>query len=115
MNLSSLCNERASVPAEKVMACAAFVRMVGTLCFVMDAQGPSTKNVHPCRAFLVLSGIAHIARKFSGERYVERRKADVVAAGRVLGTDPIPQRIGGSISMIKNLEEVDVIACIICR
>ncbi|KAK4417327.1 hypothetical protein Salat_2558300 [Sesamum alatum] len=99
MNSPSLCNKRASVPSKKVMACAASAQMVGNLCFVMDAQEPSTK----CE------------KKFRRERYVEQRNIDAVAAGRVLGADPIAQLTGGSISMVKHLEEAEVIACIICR
>ncbi|KAK4432495.1 Chromodomain-helicase-DNA-binding protein 4 [Sesamum alatum] len=54
-------------------------------------------------------------KKFRRERYVEQRNVDAVAAGRVPGADPIAQLIGGSISMVKHLEEAEVIACIICR
>ncbi|XP_020549540.1 uncharacterized protein LOC105161480 [Sesamum indicum] len=53
-------------------------------------------------------------KMFRRERYAERN-VNAVAAGRAPGGDPIAQLTGGSTSMVKDLEEAEVIACIICR
>ncbi|KAK6140036.1 hypothetical protein DH2020_026252 [Rehmannia glutinosa] len=51
---------------------------------------------------------------FQRERFVEWN-ANAVAAGRVLGIDPIEQITNRCIRHVKNPEEAEVIACVICR
>ncbi|KAL8526184.1 hypothetical protein ACS0TY_015416 [Phlomoides rotata] len=52
--------------------------------------------------------------KFQRERFVEWN-ANAVAAGRVLGIDSIEQITNRCIRIVKNPEEAEVIACVICR
>ncbi|KAG8374192.1 hypothetical protein BUALT_Bualt11G0105500 [Buddleja alternifolia] len=51
---------------------------------------------------------------FQREKFVESN-ANAVAAGRVSGIDPIEQITNRCIRIVKNPEEAEVIACIICR
>ncbi|KAL3536204.1 hypothetical protein ACH5RR_004665 [Cinchona calisaya] len=51
---------------------------------------------------------------FQRERYVEHN-ANAVAAGRIPGIDPIEQITNRCIRIVKNPEEAEVIACVICR
>ncbi|KAL2481331.1 Acyl-CoA N-acyltransferase with RING/FYVE/PHD-type zinc finger domain [Abeliophyllum distichum] len=51
---------------------------------------------------------------FLRERFVEHN-ANAVAAGRVSGIDPIEQITNRCIRIVKNPEEAEVIACVICR
>ncbi|KAI3473301.1 hypothetical protein Pfo_030592 [Paulownia fortunei] len=51
---------------------------------------------------------------FQRERFVEWN-ANAVAAGRVSGIDPIEQITNRCIRLVKNPEEAEVIACVICR
>lgn len=51
---------------------------------------------------------------FQREKFVERN-ANAVAAGRVVGIDPIEQITNRCIRIVKNPEEAEVIACVICR
>ncbi|PIN21476.1 Histone acetyltransferase [Handroanthus impetiginosus] len=51
---------------------------------------------------------------FERERFVEWN-ANAVAAGRVTGIDPIEQITNRCIRIVKNPEEAEVIACVICR
>ncbi|KAK4392135.1 Chromodomain-helicase-DNA-binding protein 4 [Sesamum angolense] len=53
-------------------------------------------------------------KMFRRERHAER-SVNAIAAGRVHGGDPIAQLTGGATSMVQDLEEAEVIACIICR
>ncbi|XP_073066699.1 uncharacterized protein [Primulina eburnea] len=52
--------------------------------------------------------------KFQKERFVEHN-SNAVAAGRVLGIDPIEQITNRCIRIVKNPEEAELIACVICR
>ncbi|CAI9097901.1 OLC1v1034420C1 [Oldenlandia corymbosa var. corymbosa] len=52
--------------------------------------------------------------RFQREKYVEHN-ANAVAAGRVPGVDPIEQITNRCIRLVKNPEEAEVIACVICR
>ncbi|XP_011094567.1 uncharacterized protein LOC105174236 [Sesamum indicum] len=51
---------------------------------------------------------------FQREKFV-KRNANAVAAGRVSGIDPIAQITDRCIRIVKNPEEAEVIACVICR
>ncbi|CAK9157701.1 unnamed protein product [Ilex paraguariensis] len=51
---------------------------------------------------------------FQRERFVEHN-ANAVAAGRVSGVDPIEQITKRLIRIVKNPEEAEVIACVLCR
>ncbi|EPS62785.1 hypothetical protein M569_12002, partial [Genlisea aurea] len=51
---------------------------------------------------------------FEREKFV-MWNANAVAAGRVSGVDPIEQITNRCIRIVKNPEEADVIACVICR
>ncbi|KAA8516611.1 hypothetical protein F0562_016883 [Nyssa sinensis] len=51
---------------------------------------------------------------FERERYVAHN-ANAVAAGRVSGVDPIEQITKRCIRIVKNPEEAEVIACVLCR
>ncbi|XP_073150225.1 uncharacterized protein [Henckelia pumila] len=52
--------------------------------------------------------------KFQKERFVEHN-SNAVAAGRVIGIDPIEQITNRCIRIVKNPEEAELIACVICR
>ncbi|XP_059290496.1 uncharacterized protein LOC132044038 isoform X3 [Lycium ferocissimum] len=52
--------------------------------------------------------------KFQREKFVEHN-ANAVAAGRVSGIDPIEQITQRCIRIVKNPEEAEVIACVLCR
>nr|GMD94915.1 increased DNA methylation 1 isoform X1 [Ipomoea batatas] len=51
---------------------------------------------------------------FQREKFVEHN-ANALAAGRVSGIDPIEQITKRCIRIVKNPEEAEVIACVICR
>ncbi|XP_027069092.2 uncharacterized protein [Coffea arabica] len=51
---------------------------------------------------------------FQRERFVEHN-ANAVAAGRIPGIDPIEQITNRCIRIVKNPEDAEVIACVICR
>lgn len=48
------------------------------------------------------------------EKFVERNE-NALAAGRVSGTDPIEQITKRCIRIVKNAEEAEFIACVLCR
>ncbi|KAK4343079.1 hypothetical protein RND71_038895 [Anisodus tanguticus] len=52
--------------------------------------------------------------KFQREKFVEHN-ANAVAAGRISGIDPIEQITQRCIRIVKNPEEAEVIACVLCR
>ncbi|THF99890.1 hypothetical protein TEA_021120 [Camellia sinensis var. sinensis] len=52
--------------------------------------------------------------KFQREKYVEHN-ANAVAAGRVSGVDPIEQITKRCIRIVKNPEDSEVVACVLCR
>ncbi|OIT39899.1 PREDICTED: uncharacterized protein LOC109237517 [Nicotiana attenuata] len=52
--------------------------------------------------------------KFQREKFVEHN-ANAVAAGRISGIDPIEQITKRCIRTVKNPEEAEVIACVLCR
>ncbi|PHT37800.1 hypothetical protein CQW23_21373 [Capsicum baccatum] len=52
--------------------------------------------------------------KFQREKFVEHN-ANAVAAGRVAGIDPIEQITNRCIRIVKNPEDAEVIACVLCR
>ncbi|MCD7468888.1 hypothetical protein HAX54_007435 [Datura stramonium] len=52
--------------------------------------------------------------KFQREKFVEHN-ANAVAAGRISGIDPIEQITRRCIRIVKNPEEAEVIACVLCR
>ncbi|CAN4117156.1 unnamed protein product [Withania somnifera] len=52
--------------------------------------------------------------KFQREKFVENNE-NAIAAGRISGIDPIEQITNRCIRIVKNPEEAEVIACVLCR
>ncbi|XP_028125714.1 gamma-tubulin complex component 2-like isoform X2 [Camellia sinensis] len=70
------------------------------------------KNVHHCRAFLVVNGIVSIARTCSKGRSLW--SIMLMLAGRVSGVDLIERITKRCIRIVKNPEDAEVIACVLC-